>query len=109
MKKIFFLLLIGVCLCGHAENVSLQVGNLTISWSDQYKSFTIRGQQADGTTRSIATRSKPKATYDNAQGVSRDYFTTDRYATMAYTTEAVADEFGQGTAHRFTFTDPTAD
>ncbi|MBQ9285622.1 MAG: hypothetical protein IJ209_04980 [Bacteroidaceae bacterium] len=93
----------------YAEDISLQVANLTIAWSDQYKSFTIRGQQADGTTRSIATRSKPKATYDNAAGVSRDYFTTDRYATMAYTTEAVSDEFGRGTAHRFTFTDPDAD
>ena len=116
MKKHFvFLLLTLSPLLGRgwgrlcAEDVSIAVGNLTIVWSDTYKSFTIRAQQADGTTRSIATRSKPKATYDNASGVSRDYFTTDRYADMAYTTEPISDEFGQGTAHRFHFINPTAD
>lgn len=93
----------------YAEDVTIQAGNLSIAWSETYKSFTIRAQQADGTTRSIATRSKPKATYDNAMGQSRDYFTTDRYATMTYTHEPATDEFGQGTAHRFTFSDPCQD
>ena len=110
MKK--YILSLAVILCSvalQAENVSIQVGNLNISWSDTYRSFGIRGTQADGTTRSIATRSKPKATYDNSNGISRDFFTTDRYADMAYTQEPVNDEFGQGTAHLFTFTNPDAD
>ncbi|MBR1788845.1 MAG: hypothetical protein IJ762_06635 [Bacteroidaceae bacterium] len=93
----------------YAGDVSIQVGNLTVSWSDTYRSFGIRATQADGTMRSIATRSKPKATYDNASGQSRDYFTTDRYADMNYSTESVSDEFGQGTAHRFTFSNPATD
>ena len=110
MKKyIVSLVVLALGLSLYAEDVSVQAGNLTIAWSDQYRSFTIRGQQADGTMRSIATRSKPKATYDNASGQSRDYFTTDRYADMNYSTEPVSDEFGQGTAHRFTFTNPSAD
>ena len=110
MKKyIVSLVALALGLSLYAEDASIQVGNLTIAWSDQYRSFTIRGQQADGTARSIATRSKPKATYDNASGLSRDYFTTDRYADMNYSTEPVSDEFGQGTAHRFTFTNPDTD
>ena len=110
MKKYilpFVALLFGVAV--HADDVAIQVGNLSINWSDANRAFGIRATQADGTTRSIVTRNKPKATYDNASGQSRDYFNTDRYQTMSYTQTPVSNEFGQGTAHRFTFSDPEAD
>lgn len=110
MKKLFVMLFIAfAALSGKAQNISIPVGNLSLNWDDTNKCFGIRGTDAGGTTRSIATRSKPKATYINTEGVQRDYFTIERYADMAYTKEDVTDEFGCGTAHVFTFTNPSAD
>ncbi len=110
MKKIFLILLTAFATAGaNAQNISIPVGNLSVNWDDANKCFGIRGTDASGSARSIATRSKPKATYINTEGVQRDFFTTDRYTEVKYNTTSVNDEFGTGTAHEFTFSNPTTD
>ncbi len=113
MKKAITLLLVTIAALQPsqpllADDITLQSGNLTIVWSEANRAFSVRGTLPDGTSKSIVTRSKPKATYVNASGTDRGYFTTERYATFDYVAEPVSDEFGDGTAHRFTFADPTA-
>ena len=89
-----------------ADDITIQVSNLTIVWSESNHAFSVRGILPDGASKSIITRSKPKATYVNASDTNRGYFTSDRFASFDYTAEPIVDEFGEGTAHRFTFTDP---
>ena len=113
MKKAISLLIVLIAILQHsmpllADDITIQVSNLTVVWSEANQSFTLRGTLPDGSSKSIVTRSKPKATYVNASGTDRGYFTTDRYASVDYVAEPVSDEFGEGTAHRFTFTNPTA-
>ena len=109
MKRLF---LCWVCCCITAtppllaEDISFQTANLTIIWSKADHAFDVQGTLADGTSKNIVTRSKPKANYINAAGTQRSYFTTDRYADVDYRTEPFTDEFGNGTAHIFTFSKP---
>ncbi len=91
-----------------ADDITLQSGNLTVVWSEANRAFSVRGTLPDGSSKSIITRSKPKATYVNASGTDRGFFTSDRFASVDYVAEPVTDEFGDGTAHRFTFAAPTA-
>ena len=113
MKKAISLLIVTIAALLHplflsADDITVQSGNLTVVWSEANRAFSVRGTLPDGSSKSIVTRSKPKATYVNASGTDRGYFTTDRYATVRYAAEPVSDEFGDGTAHRFTFADPTS-
>ena len=109
MKRLF---LCWVCCCITAtppllaEDISFQSANLTIIWSETDHAFDVQGTLADGTSKNIVTRSKPKANYINAAGTQRSYFTTDRYTDVDYRTETFTDEFGNGTAHIFTFSKP---
>ncbi|MBQ8937006.1 MAG: hypothetical protein IJ066_04690, partial [Bacteroidaceae bacterium] len=89
-----------------AADITFQAANLTITWNEANRAFNIQGTLNDGTSKSIVTRSKPKATYINSAGADRGYFTTDRYSDISYRTEPISDEFGEGTAHIFTFIHP---
>lgn len=90
-----------------ADDFSFQTANLTIVWSEANRAFSVRGTLPDGSSKSIVTRSKPKATCVTADGTDLGYFTSDSFAAITYTTQPISDEFGDGTAHLFTFSAPT--
>ena len=113
MKRTLFSFCVACCFAATlpslpllASDITFQAANLTIVWSEADRAFNIQGTLNDGTTKDIVTRSKPKATYINSAGADRGYFTTDRYSDISYRTEPLADEFGNGTAHIFTFSAP---
>ena len=108
MKK-YFVSLIALLMSAalQAEDTTFAAGNLTVVWSEANRAFSVRGTLPDGTSKSIVTRSKPKASATTAGGTDLGYFTTDRYSSVDYRTEPVTDEFGEGTAHIFTFSQPT--
>ncbi len=88
-----------------ADDITIESGNLQLTWSESQRSFSLTAHTNDGTSIIVFQDSKPKANYDNAQGVERDYITSDNYGSMTYTATPVEDAFGQGTAHTFTFTE----
>ena len=90
-----------------AEDVTIQAANLKVLWSESSRSFAVHALMPNATSKTIVSRSKPYVTYDNVGGEARSRVTSDLFQTMTYKTESLNDEFGSGTAHIFSFTNPT--
>lgn len=91
-----------------ADDITFNAANLTVTWSQTERAFTIRGTLADGTTKEVVVGSKPKATYVNQAGIDSGMLTSDIYQQVNYETHPVEDLFGSGTEHVFTFSNPTS-
>ena len=109
MKKGLFIITASIVLSSTlcAEDVAIEAANLQVTWSETNKSFTVSLLLDDGTSKPLVNRSKPLVDYDNSNGEVRSHVTTDLYQSMAFRTEPVSDEFGDGTAHIFTFSNPS--
>ena len=108
-RILFFslLLIVATTLC--ANDTSFTAANLTVTWSQTDRAFTIRGTLADGTTRDLVVCSKPRATYKNNEGIESGDLTSDAYQQVSYETHPLEDLFGSGTEHIFTFSNPAGD
>lgn len=56
-----------------ANDVTIQSGNLQLTWSESTRSFSLTANMDDGTSVTVFQDSKPKVNYDNAQGVERSF------------------------------------
>ena len=108
-RILFFslLLIVATTLC--ANDTSFTAANLTVTWSQTDRAFTIRGTLADGTTRDLVVCSKPRAIYKNNEGIESGDLTSDAYQQVSYETHPLEDLFGSGTEHIFTFSNPAGD
>ena len=113
MKQVYRILLTLLLLLSvtkqRADDTTFTAANLTVTWSQTDKSFTICGTLADGVAKDLIVRSKPQATYTNQAGVASGNLTPDSYQQVNYEARFVQDEFGTGTEHVFTFSNPTTD
>ena len=108
-RILFTLLLLLAVTTQRADDTTFTAANLTVTWSQTDKSFTICGTLADGVARDLLVHSKPQATYTNQAGVASGNLSPDSYQQVNYEARFVQDEFGTGTEHVFTFSNPITD
>ena len=108
-RILFTLLLLSTVTTQRADDTTFTAANLTVTWSQTDKSFTICGTLADGVARDLLVHSKPQATYTNQAGVASGNLSPDSYQQVNYEARSVQDEFGTGTEHIFTFSSPITD
>lgn len=102
-------LLLLVATVHRADDTSFTAANLTVTWSQTDRAFTIRGILADGSAKDLIVCSKPRATYTSQTGIESGDLSSDAYQQVSYETRPIEDVFGSGTEHIFTFSNPTTE
>ena len=102
-------LLLLVAMMHRADDTSFTAANLTVTWSQTDRAFTIHGTLGNGNTKDLIVCSKPQATYVNVTSNNSNDLTSDAYQQVSYEVRPIDDLFGTGTEHIFTFSNPTTD
>ena len=108
-RILFASLLLMVATMLRANDTSFTAANLTITWSQTDRAFTIQGSLTDGSVRNLVVRSKPKASYVSKEGIDSGDLTSDAYQQVSYEARPIEDLFGSGMQHIFTFSNPATD